>query len=50
MSNEELENWYDETYELILLAFLYDDHVSNRSKKIDNLKRKFKSNAECDNS
>ena len=39
MPNEELENWYDELYQMMLLAFLLLDNVE-RTKKIKELKRK----------
>lgn len=39
MSNEELENWYDELYQMMLLAFLLLDNVE-RTKKVKELKRK----------
>jgi hypothetical protein len=39
MKPNQLEKWYDETYQLQLLAFLLLDNV-NRSKKIDDLKVK----------
>lgn len=38
MSRKELENWYDETYQLCLLAFLELDNIE-RNKKIKDLKR-----------
>ena len=37
MSNEELENWYDEIYQLCLLAFLELEYLE-RTPKIDKLK------------
>lgn len=42
MSPDELENWYDETYQLCLLAFLELDNVE-RMQKIKELKKKIKS-------
>lgn len=38
MSDEELEEWYDETYQMCLLAFLELDNVE-RNKKVDELKQ-----------
>ncbi len=38
MSNEELEEWYDEVYQMILLALLLIDHKS-RTEKIKQLKK-----------
>lgn len=38
MSDEELENWYDETYQMMLLAFLRLDNVE-RSQKVKELMR-----------
>ena len=40
MSKDELENWYDETYQLCLLAFLELDNVE-RTKKVSELKASF---------
>ena len=40
MSKDELENWYDETYQLCLLAFLELDNVE-RTKKVVELKASF---------
>lgn len=40
MSKDELENWYDETYQLCLLAFLELDNVE-RTKKVSQLKVSF---------
>ena len=37
MSKEELEKWYDETYQLCLLAFLELDNIQ-RKEKIEKLK------------
>ena len=37
MSEEELEEWYDELYQMILLAFLMIDNVE-RMEKIKKLK------------
>ena len=42
MTPDELEDWYDETYQLCLLAFLELDNVE-RMQKIDELKKKIKS-------
>lgn len=39
MSKEELENWYDETYQMCLLAFLRIEH-NDRKKAIIELKKK----------
>lgn len=47
MSDEELENWYDEIYQMILLAFLELDDFKERRKKINALKRKIE--GESDN-
>ena len=38
MSNKELENWYDEIYQMCLLAFLEFEN-SNRYIKFDQLKK-----------
>lgn len=40
MTQDELENWYDETYQLCLLAFLELDNVE-RTKKVAQLKASF---------
>jgi len=40
MSEEELEQWYDEIYEMILLAFMELDH-EERKEKITELQEKF---------
>lgn len=40
MSEEELEQWYDEIYEMILLAFMELDHAE-RKEKIAELQQKF---------
>lgn len=40
MSSKELENWYDEIYQLSLLAFLELDNV-DRTKQIEVLKRNY---------
>ena len=40
MTQDELENWYDETYQLCLLAFLELDNVE-RTKKVSELKVSF---------
>ena len=37
LSNEELEEWYDETYQMLLLCFLEYENIE-RSKKINELK------------
>ena len=37
MSTEELEHWYDELYQMILLANLEMDNAS-RMRDVDNLK------------
>lgn len=37
MSNDELEHWYDETYQMCLLAFLELEHIE-RKKDFDKLK------------
>lgn len=37
MSNDELEQWYDETYQMCLLAFLEIEHA-DRKKKFDQVK------------
>lgn len=37
LSDEELEEWYDETYQMLLLCFLEYDNIE-RSKKIGKLK------------
>lgn len=39
LSSEELEKWYDETYQMLLLAFLEKENVE-RNQKIDELKKK----------
>ena len=39
MTNEELEHWYDETYQMCLLAFLRIEHIE-RKKAINALKKK----------
>lgn len=39
LSSEELEKWYDETYQILLLAFLEKENIE-RNKKIDELKKK----------
>lgn len=39
MSKDKLENYYDELYQMILLAFLLIDNI-NRTKEIENLKIK----------
>ena len=40
MSQDELENWYDETYQMCLLAFLELDNLE-RTKKVAELKASF---------
>lgn len=40
MTQDELESWYDETYQLCLLAFLELDNVE-RTKKVSELKASF---------
>ena len=35
LSPEELEEWYDDTYQLLLLAFLEDDNMKRRQKVKD---------------
>ena len=37
LSDEELEEWYDETYQMLLLCFLEYDNIE-RSKRIIKLK------------
>lgn len=39
MTKEELEHWYDETYQMCLLAFLRIEHIE-RKKAINELKKK----------
>lgn len=39
MSSEELEQWYDDTYQLLLLAFLELDNVTRR-QKVNELKQR----------
>lgn len=41
MRKDTMEKWYDETYQMLLLAFLLNEQLS-RSKKISQLKEKFK--------
>lgn len=41
LKNEEIENWYDEIYQMCLLAVLMLDHIE-RKNKIDDLKSTFK--------
>lgn len=43
MPSEELEHWYDETYQMCLLAFLRLEHVE-RKMKFDKLKSIIESN------
>ncbi len=38
MTNEDLENWYDEVYQMLLLAFLLNDNIE-RTKKIQEFKK-----------
>lgn len=40
MPNDELESWYDETYQMCLLAFMELEH-SDRKVKLDQLKKQF---------
>lgn len=40
MTQDELEGWYDETYQMCLLAFLELDNVE-RTKKVAELKASF---------
>ena len=40
MTQDELEGWYDETYQMCLLAFLELDNVE-RTKKVSQLKVSF---------
>ena len=40
MTQDELEGWYDETYQMCLLAFLELDNVE-RTKKVAQLKASF---------
>lgn len=42
MDNAVLEDWYDELYQLLLLAFLEMDNIE-RMKKIDSLKKQYSS-------
>lgn len=41
MRKDTMEKWYDETYQMLLLAFLLNEQP-NRSKKISHLKEKLK--------
>ena len=41
MRKDTMEKWYDETYQMLLLAFLLTEQPS-RSKKISQLKEKMK--------
>lgn len=41
MRKDTMEKWYDETYQMLLLAFLLNEQ-SSRSKKISQLKEKIK--------
>lgn len=45
MPKEELENWYDELYQMMLLAFLQLDNI-DRMKKVTNLKALCKQKAQ----
>lgn len=38
LSSEQLEEWYDETYQMLLLCFLENDNIE-RNRKVDELKR-----------
>ena len=38
LTDEELESWYDETYQMLLLSILELDNIE-RSKKVKELKR-----------
>ena len=43
MSNEELERWYDKTYDLLLMCFMFNNYLSFRDDIKDlnkNLKNK----------
>ena len=43
MSNEELEQWYDKTYDLLLMCFMFNNYLSFRDDIKDlnkNLKNK----------
>ena len=44
MTEEEIEQWYDDTYQMCLLAFLELDHL-DRKNRIDKLKSNLKSKA-----
>lgn len=39
LSNDELEEWYDETYQMLLLCILEYDNIE-RNKKVEELKKK----------
>ena len=39
MDKETLEEWYDELYQMMLLAFLSIDDIENRRQKVNQLKR-----------
>ena len=39
MNDDELESWYDKTYNMLLLSFITNDYVSTLSKEIDELKK-----------
>ena len=43
MSNTELENWYDEIYQMCLLAFLEIEQIA-RKKSFNELKRRIEEN------
>ena len=40
MTDEELENWYDELYQMILLAYLELDNI-DRNKRVEELRKKY---------
>ena len=39
LADEELEKWYDETYQMLLLAMLEVDNIE-RNRKVNELKKK----------
>ena len=41
MDDEQIEEWYDRTFDLILLAFMYNDYTSYKSQ-IKNLRVQLK--------
>ena len=43
MPDNELEDWYDRTYDVLLLALMYADYT-NYQNLISNLKKKLKTN------